>query len=424
MLVLCAHLVFIYATATAAPTKPLNGMIFSGTPVDVPATADCAIRKAAWAYGKKLQPQKGAFKDLYDALQLQHCAVPIPATNGAGGAVGGNNLGEWAPLSDALPLDQTILYVDPGRENGAAASSASSSGTCFATIEAAVIAARGVPKPVTVALKQGVHFLEGPLLLEPEDSGITFRNVPGERAVVSGGQPLTNLKWKPSAACTGCYEVALAGVTNITNVPGLRLDGVREIRARYPNHDPEQNAVIDGKYLVHDGRQGMINQTAPNIPTAWILKGSGSSSMNGVPGNWPPESNPAATFVIEAKDWPGVHWPMAILSPNGSSNGTIPQHDTWTGEGAWGQFWIGVNGTCADRHPPAGYWCAPKAPRHIAAPDHYAGMVLRESQLTPQRADSPKANGSADSPKASGYGWPYKRVEGGVQYLLDLLDLN
>ena len=27
---------------------------------------------------------------------------------------------------------------------------------------------------------------------------------------------------------------------------------------RYPNHDPELNAVVGGKYLVHDGRQVTI----------------------------------------------------------------------------------------------------------------------------------------------------------------------
>eukprot|EP01046_Picozoa_sp_COSAG06_P023425 COSAG06_NODE_1859_length_8205_cov_15.172095_6_plen_96_part_00 len=36
---------------------------------------------------------------------------------------------------------------------------------------------------------------------------------------------------------------------------------MREIRARYPNHDPELNAVIGGKYLVHDGRAGLLNLT-------------------------------------------------------------------------------------------------------------------------------------------------------------------
>jgi hypothetical protein len=46
---------------------------------------------------------------------------------------------------------------------------------------------------------------------------------------------------------------------------GLRRNGIREIRARYPNHDPELNAVVDGQYLVHDGRQGMINQVRLHV---------------------------------------------------------------------------------------------------------------------------------------------------------------
>ena len=38
-----------------------------------------AVRQAAWAYGKKLQPQKGAFRDLFDALQLGNgCGVAPP----------------------------------------------------------------------------------------------------------------------------------------------------------------------------------------------------------------------------------------------------------------------------------------------------------------------------------------------------------
>ena len=66
------------------------GMIRSGTPGDVPASADCAIRQAAWKYGQKLQPQRGEFKTLYDALQLHACdGVLAPAS-----------LDEWLPRPD------------------------------------------------------------------------------------------------------------------------------------------------------------------------------------------------------------------------------------------------------------------------------------------------------------------------------------
>ena len=60
----------------------------------------------------------------------------------------------------------------------------------------------------------------------------------------------------------------------------------------------------------------------------------------------------AGRHVVGAADWPDVDWPMAIMS--NSSNGTYPDRDRWTGEGDWGQYWLGVGGTCADRSPPAG----------------------------------------------------------------------
>ena len=49
--------------------------------------------------------------------------------------------------------------------------------------------------------------------------------------------------------------------------------------------------------------------------------------------------------------------------------------------GDWGQYWVGYGGTCADRTPPAGYWCAPGAPRAISTPNHPVGMQLAEDQL-------------------------------------------
>ena len=48
---------------------------------------------------------------------------------------------------------------------------------------------------------------------------------------------------------------------------------------------------------------------------------------------------------------------MAIMT-NESNGSSYPNRDAWTGEGDWGQYWLGVGGPCADRSPPAGYWCA------------------------------------------------------------------
>eukprot|EP01046_Picozoa_sp_COSAG06_P012791 COSAG06_NODE_761_length_12491_cov_24.035507_9_plen_316_part_00 len=276
--------------APAPPPMPNPGMIFpgdgrhtGGTP-SVPAEADCAVRKAAWAYGKKLQPQKGAFRDLFDALQLGNgCGLPPPPPS----------LGdEWLPpLAGPAPPGERVLFVQPASsrsrsplpsssssaadvDDAASSSSRRLAADTFASVEEAVAASRSMPKPLTIALREGTHYLADTIHLGAADSGLTLRNAGGERAVLSGGKPLTPA-WKASAACAGCFEASLQG--QVTNVPGLRKDGVREIRARYPNHDPELNAVIGGKYLVHDGRAGLLNLTKVNV-TTWI---PGGATMNG-----------------------------------------------------------------------------------------------------------------------------------------------
>ena len=42
----------------------------SGTPKSIPASFDCAVRKAAWEYGKSLLPGRKDFTTLFDALQV------------------------------------------------------------------------------------------------------------------------------------------------------------------------------------------------------------------------------------------------------------------------------------------------------------------------------------------------------------------
>jgi hypothetical protein len=168
--------------------------------------------------------------------------------------------------------------------------------------------------------------------------------------VVSGGVPLSDLEWTSStntacAASKGCFQASLKDVKQLpADVLGLRRNGVREIRARYPNYDPELSSVIDGNLQIHDGREGWIASK-----TSWIPQTAAGQKMNGI-SPWPPTTK-AQTIVINASDWPGVEWPMQIMTtlPNGT---TIAQPDGWTGEGDWGEYWVGIGGTCIDRSPP------------------------------------------------------------------------
>jgi hypothetical protein len=320
----------IFGLSSWLSASGMRNFTFSGSDA-IPQASDCAVRTAAWQYGRKLQPQKGSFRTLFDALQLDACGVPPPPPSAADGwlpprhsqhsqqhaqhAGGSSSSGQQNWGQQQQHHHQRILIVDPTLSTGdllpRGRGGQRKRTDRFATIGEAVAASRTLPKPLTIALKEGVHYLTSPVELGASDSGLTIRNVENEFAVVSGGVNLTT-PWKPSKACKGCWQASLKG--QVSNVLGLRRDGVREIRARFPNHDPELNAVIDGQYLVHDGRAGMVNTSGG----AWLFKGA--PHMNGINGTWPPSDHPATTYVVSAADWPGVDWPMAIMT--NTSNGT------------------------------------------------------------------------------------------------------
>ena len=84
-----------------------NGMVHSGTPVGVPASADCAIRQLAYEQGKKLVPRRGDFKSLFDALQLGACPGASPEPEHADA---------WAPPRHNLATTSArVLYVTHSR---------------------------------------------------------------------------------------------------------------------------------------------------------------------------------------------------------------------------------------------------------------------------------------------------------------------
>ena len=338
-------------------------MVHSGTPEGVSHETDCAIRQFAWEFGRRLQPSRGEFKSLFDALQLSACGVTTPAQQD-----------QWEPPAASQRTAEVLeLTVDPFAGTDPAENSTVTTAGSFRTIAAAVRASRTrrSSQPVHVVLRGGVHFVEQTIHLTAADSGLVIRNADGERAEVSGGVNLT-VDWKPSTRRAGCFEADLAS-QGIHTLYGLRRDGIREIRARFPNFDPEQDATINGTRHFHDGADGWIAQ-----PTQWVAAGPG---MNGV-APWPPVGSNATTFVVRDVDWPGVEWPMHVTT-NGSvdPDGNTPSGVNVTGAGERGEFWLGAGGTCADRAPPVGYFCAPNNPRQISTPNHPSGVLIDKSLL-------------------------------------------
>ncbi|MCP4643761.1 MAG: hypothetical protein GY851_25170 [bacterium] len=119
----------------------------------------------------------------------------------------------------------------------------------FATVGRAVDVMRALKKaqggvlqrPVTIVLRGGTHYLGEPVALGPDDSGtesapVTFRAAEGERAVISGGRPITNWRKVDDHLWQTDLEAVRAGDWHFRT---LRVGQARAIRARYPNFDPE-----------------------------------------------------------------------------------------------------------------------------------------------------------------------------------------
>jgi len=98
---------------------------------------------------------------------------------------------------------------------------------------------------VTIIVRGGAYYLPEPLVLAPEDSGVTFTAAPGELVTLSGGKKVTG-QWKPFR-----NGVWMTGVPRSLSFTQLFVNGERQTRARYPNYDPSE-----------PGRSGYITPAA------------------------------------------------------------------------------------------------------------------------------------------------------------------
>jgi hypothetical protein len=194
-----------------------SGFFHSGTPNGVSVENDCMLRRLALEYGQKLAPQKGTFRSLFDALQLSACGMTPPPT-----------IDGWQPPDLQEIQSDRVFHVVAGSVPFVGSSHSS----WFPSLNAAVHAYHASPSPTTILLHEGTHFLTDTIFIRNGFHRLTFQNAPGERAEISGGINLTTV-WKPSIVCEGCFEVDLSGQAP-KGIRGLRRNGVREIRARYP----------------------------------------------------------------------------------------------------------------------------------------------------------------------------------------------
>jgi parallel beta-helix repeat protein len=132
-------------------------------------------------------------------------------------------------------------------------------------------------EPITVYLRGGVHALGEPLTFTPVDSGtadapITYRAFNNERAVVSGGERITN--WKRGDG--ELWQAELPEVANGTwDFRTLRVGNDWAIRARYPNcdaNDPIRGGWLFAQWWGPDWQRGLFDVavTGARQPGDWL----------------------------------------------------------------------------------------------------------------------------------------------------------
>ncbi len=162
---------------------------------------------------------------------------------------------------------------------------------------------------ITVWVREGTWYLHKPLLFEPADSGkaecpITYAAYPGEEVTLSGGRRL-DCHWTPyKDGIMMCSPPGWKG--SKTPFTQLFVNGKRQIRARYPNHDAKN-------------------------PLVW---GDGYLDVAQVPEPWPPTQ-----FHFEPATFTGKHW----AKPELAVVQIFPVAD-------WGSLQWQVNGIDWDAH--------------------------------------------------------------------------
>ena len=169
----------------------------------------------------------------------------------------------------------------------------------FATLDAARRAVRelGPTRPLTVLLRGGTYQLRHPVVFGSHDSGaedapITYAAYPGETPILSGGMTIND--WKPYR--DSIYQAELPRLEDrYYRFRQLFFDGKRQIRARYPNYDPDHP---------HTGGWAFIESTPP-------LETPGPASLTWEKGMFPRQwekPHHGEVFVI-----PGLAWNSHIV---------------------------------------------------------------------------------------------------------------
>lgn len=164
---------------------------------------------------------------------------------------------------DALGSGLTI-YVDGVR--GSDSNTGTSLAEPFKTLRRAQTATAGKGAGTTVLLRRGTYYLQETLKFGPKDSFVSWAAYNNEKVVFSGGVDLSDLKWsRMSNGPPGAMQASLPPSVPAETIKTLFVNGVREIRAKFPNGDPLIPGG-DGWSATASGPLGEFSPTGVELP--------------------------------------------------------------------------------------------------------------------------------------------------------------
>lgn len=158
-------------------------------------------------------------------------------------------------------------------------------------------------QPVTVMVREGKYYLGDTFRLGPKDTGdkqcpVTYRAYPGEKPILSGGRRITG--WEPYR--DGILRCDVPGTKGGKwRFRQLFLNGERQIRARYPNFDPDDPlyggyAQIEDAAEEHDATAFRFK--SDTFPRRWAKPTEGEVFI------WPcHEWGDTCIIPIQSVDW-------------------------------------------------------------------------------------------------------------------------
>jgi len=317
--------------AGPTPTPP------PGPSPGTPSWDACVVARTAYAKAHAALGGRGdaaVWSSLDAWMGLSNCAnvtAPTTASITTAAAARPTTASAFRPRS-SWTTDTVVLWIHPNIGSDTAAGTSETSP--LRTLAKAKSVLRALPASrragAVVNLQAGTHELAGDsLVFTAEDSGmpntpVTWQAFPaGAAAVISGGKSFT-CTWTPTTLANGVAAQKCFLPTGVpTSFDSLFVDGVRQVRARYPNGDPlipksgyspGSSAKGAGSYA-NTAVDACRSASSPHSTGASVSIISASTGASvGKSGSWC-DPDATAAYTVKVVDIDGVRGSVVQTTP-------------------------------------------------------------------------------------------------------------